>query len=135
MVGLKSVPAADRPFVPLVFYSFRIMVYLWGLMLFMMLAGVFLYFRKQLFQNKWYLWASILCSPIGFISIITGWFTAEFGRQPWVVYNALRTAAAASPSLQIYNVIISLALIIVVYGIIFGYFYFHYFFKSDTTQK
>lgn len=129
LLGLKSVPANDRPFVPLIFYSFRIMVGLWLLMAALVITGLFLFFRKRLFETKWYLKATLLCAPIGFVSIITGWFTAEFGRQPWVVYNALRTAAAVSPSVKPHQVAISLALIAIVYGIIFGYFYFRYFFK------
>jgi cytochrome d ubiquinol oxidase subunit I len=130
--GLKSVPPADRPYVALVFYSFRVMVGLWVMMLAMVVTGVVLYFRKRLFKSRWYLYACILLSPIGFISIITGWFTAEFGRQPWVIYGYLRTAAAHS-QIQAYNVIISLISIIIVYGIIFGYFYFRYFFKIIRT--
>ena len=128
LVGLKSVSPADRPFVPAVFYSFRVMVGLWVVMLLMVMTGIFLYFFKTVFNTKWYLRCCIFVAPIGFISIITGWFTAEFGRQPWVIYHYLKTSAAHS-DIQLQNVIISLVSIIVVYGIIFGYFYFRYFFK------
>lgn len=132
LVGLKSVPASDRPYVPFVFYSFRVMVGLWCVMMFTVLAGLALYFKKRLFDTKWFLKLCILLSPIGFVSIITGWFTAEFGRQPWVIYHFLRTTAAHSP-IQLRNVVISLIAIIIVYGIIFGYFYFRYFFKIIKT--
>lgn len=128
LLGLKSVPPDERPFVPAVFYSFRVMVGLWVLMLLMTMSGVVLYYKKSLFTNAWYLRACIFISPIGFISIIMGWFTAEFGRQPWVIYHYLKTAAAHSPILM-RNVVISLISIILVYGVIFGYFYFRYFFK------
>lgn len=128
LVGLKSVAAEERPYVAFVFYSFRIMIGMWVAMLLLTVTGVILYFRDTAFKNKWFLRACILTAPIGFLSIITGWFTAEFGRQPWVIYGFLKTSAAHSPIL-IHNVIISLVLMIIIYGIIFGYFYFHYLFK------
>ncbi|MDN9002555.1 cytochrome ubiquinol oxidase subunit I [Francisella tularensis subsp. mediasiatica] len=59
---------------------------------------------------------------------MTGWFTAEFGRQPWVVYNILRTEYSVS-NLSFWQVFSSLASIIIVYFIIFGYFYFKYLFR------
>lgn len=133
LTGLKSVPKADRPNVPLVFYSFRIMVGLWLVMFLLTLAGLYFLFKKALYTNRFYLKCLLFSAPIGFVSIITGWFTAEFGRQPWVVYQALRTAAAASPTVKPHQIAMSLALIVIVYGIIFGYFYFRYFFNIIKT--
>lgn len=137
LIGLKSVAAADRPYVPLVFFSFRVMVGLWLVMVMQVVAGLILYRQKKLFNNKTYLRLCMLTAPIGFISIIAGWFTAEFGRQPWVIYHFLRTSAAHS-QIEVHNVLISLLSIIIVYGIIFGYFYFRYFFKiinSGPAEK
>ncbi|MEM9242901.1 MAG: cytochrome ubiquinol oxidase subunit I [Pseudomonadota bacterium] len=128
LLGLKSVPPQDRPFVPLVFYSFRIMVGLGFLMLFIGLWALYLRVRKRLYDNKWLLRASVLLSPIGFIAIITGWYTTEVGRQPWIVYGLLRTRDAAS-NISTTHVMITFALLILVYGIIFGIFYFRYLFK------
>ncbi len=123
--GLKSVPASDRPWVAGVFYSFRIMVGLGLLMLVLAILGVVLLWRGRLFNTRWFLRALVYFSPAGFLAILTGWFTAELGRQPWVVQNYLRTLESAS-AISLHNVIISFALIIVVYGIIFGVFYFKY---------
>ena len=128
LVGLKSVSEANRPYVPFVFWSFRIMVGLGILMLFVAMAALVLRFKNRLYNHKLFLKLCILTAPAGFITIIFGWFTAEFGRQPWVVYGLLRTAQAHSP-ISLNSVFISLVSIIVVYGIIFGYFYFHYFFR------
>lgn len=128
LMGLKSVPASDRPMVGVVFYSFRIMVGLWMIMLVLVITAIILHWRKKMYDQAWFLKACIITAPIGFISLITGWFTAEFGRQPWVIYHYLKTSAALS-KIEIHNVIISLLSIIIVYGIIFGYFYFRYFFK------
>lgn len=127
--GLKTVSADDRPYVPFVFFSFRIMVGLWFAMFTLAMTGLVLYFKKSLYTHRWYLKACIAAAPIGFLSIITGWFTAEFGRQPWIIYNYLKTKQAVSSIVPTSYVITSLLSIIIVYGIIFGYFYFRYFFK------
>lgn len=123
--GLKNVAPADRPWVAPVFYSFRIMVGLGVLMLLLAITGVWLLWRGRLFNARWFLRCCVYFSPAGFIAILTGWFTAELGRQPWVVQNQLRTLTSAS-SVSLHNIIISFALIIVVYGLIFGVFYFRY---------
>ncbi len=128
LIGLKSVSPEERPNVAVVFWSFRIMVGLGLLMLLIALTGWYLRFKKILYETKWFLRLCIYASPIGFISIITGWFTAEFGRQPWIVYHLIKTIAAHSP-IALYQVLTSLIVILFVYGIIFGYFYFHYFLK------
>jgi len=94
-------------------------------MLLLAMMALYLRWKKKLYDTVWFLKSCILLSPIGFISIIAGWFTAEFGRQPWIVYHYLRRADAYSP-VTVYQVAISLAAIILVYGIIFGYFYFRY---------
>jgi cytochrome d ubiquinol oxidase subunit I len=129
LTGLKSVAAKDRPPVPAVFFSFRIMVGLGLLMLLLAGLGLVLRYKDYLYEKRWFLRFCLLMAPAGFISIITGWFTAEFGRQPWVVYHYLRTANAQS-QLHLYQLVISLLSIIVVYGVIFGYFYFRYFFRA-----
>ncbi len=132
LVGLKSVPSQDRPYVPIVFFSFRIMVGVGIIILLLGLIGLYLRWRKRLYDRRWYLILCGLCSPLCFIAILTGWFTAETGRQPWIVYNLLRTSDAASP-VTVWHVILSLALLIIVYGIIFGIFYFRYLGKILRT--
>ena len=125
LTGLDSVPAIDRPIVPLVFYSFRIMVGLGFLMLFVGLLGLFLRMRKKLYTATWFHKLAMLISPVGIGALWAGWITAEEGRQPWVVYHVLRTSNAASP-VSVSHVLITLVLLVIVYGIIFGYFYFRY---------
>jgi cytochrome d ubiquinol oxidase subunit I len=129
LIGLKSVSASERPVVAAVFWSFRIMVGLGLLILLAAMIGVYLRYKKKLYNQRWFLKFCILLSPAGFISIITGWFVAELGRQPWIIYNYLKTVDAQSP-VSFYQVVSSFLAIIVVYGIIFGYYYFHYFFKA-----
>lgn len=112
--GLKSVPPADRPYVPLPFFAFRIMVGLGFTLLGIALLGWWLRWRGRLFETRWF---AILCafsSPLPFIAILAGWTTTETGRQPWVVYGYLRTANAVAP-VAAQAVGISLALFVIVY--------------------
>src|ERR1700752_1960977 len=67
------------------------------------------------------LWATFLSFPLPFIATLTGWFTAEVGRQPWSVYGALRTADAVTPTLSVQGVIVSLIIFAVVYLVIFSF--------------
>ena len=126
--GLKSVSPKDQPWVPAVFYSFRIMVAIGIIMLLIGLFSLLLRWQKKLYTTHWFLRCCEWFAPFGFIAIITGWITAEAGRQPWVIYGLLRTVDAASPVSPI-KVFITLALTIFVYFIIFGVFYFRYLFK------
>lgn len=129
LIGLKSVVPADQPLVALVFYSFRLMVLLGMLMLLLAIVALYLRIRNRLYDSTWFLRMCVLAAPFGFIALWCGWLTAEFGRQPWVVYSLLRTADAAS-HVTLRNVIISFILIFIVYGIIFGYFYFYFLHKT-----
>jgi cytochrome d ubiquinol oxidase subunit I len=117
--GLKEWPRDQRPPVLIPFYSFRIMVAIGFAMLFVAMAGLWLRWRKRLFQTRWFLWLCLLMTPSGFIAVLTGWFTAEVGRQPWVVYGYLRTADAVSP-VPAASVATSLVTFMVVYTMIFG---------------
>ncbi|WP_419418527.1 cytochrome ubiquinol oxidase subunit I [Legionella sp. D16C41] len=128
LIGLKSVSVADQPKVAAVFFSFRIMVGIGLIMLATAIFALFLRFRKTLFQAKLFHKWCILIAPLGFVATICGWFTAEFGRQPWVVYNLQRTVDAVS-RVGWQEVAISFLLLILVYGIIFS-FYLYYLFKT-----
>src|SRR6201999_4645422 len=67
------------------------------------------------------LWGTFLSFPLPFIATLTGWFTAEVGRQPWSVYGALRTADAVTPTLTVQAVTVSLIIFGVVYLVIFSF--------------
>jgi cytochrome bd ubiquinol oxidase subunit I len=73
----------------------------------------------QMERQRWLLWATFLSFPLGFVATLTGWFTAEVGRQPWTVYGQLRTADAATPFLTTSQVTTSLILFGLVYALIF----------------
>ena len=124
LIGLSSVPIADQPRMLPVFFSFRIMVGIGLLMLFTSLLGIILHLKGTLFKRRWFHRWCLAMAPLGFIASIAGWLTAEIGRQPWVVYHLLKTKDAVS-SIGYEDVLISFTLLILAYGIIFG-FYLHY---------
>ena len=88
-------------------------------MLLVAVVGQFLKLRRRLWDTGWFLQLCQYLAPIGFIAVIAGWTTTEVGRQPWTVYGLLRTADSVSPSLTAANVVLSLALYVVVYLIMF----------------
>ena len=95
--GLKEWPAGERPPVAIVFWAFRIMVAVGMLMLLVAISGIWLLLRKQIDKNRNYLGLCVCMGPSGFVAVISGWFTAEVGRQPYTVYGLLRTADSVSP--------------------------------------
>ncbi len=132
LIGLKSVAPEDQPRVAEVFYAFRLMVFIGFIMLGLAITAWYLKIKRRLYDSRWFLKICLFTAPSGFIALWCGWITAEMGRQPWVVYHLLRTADAVS-NVSLRNVIISFALIVIVYGVIFGYFYFY--FLNKTLQK
>ncbi|MGH8730072.1 MAG: cytochrome ubiquinol oxidase subunit I, partial [Burkholderiales bacterium] len=119
VAGLKDFPESERPPVAIVFWAFRIMLAIGALMLFIGFFGLILYRRKRLYDTSWFLRLCTLATPIGFIAVISGWVTAEVGRQPYVVYKLMRTADALSP-IAGGSVAASFAGFIAVYAIVFG---------------
>jgi cytochrome bd ubiquinol oxidase subunit I len=95
--ALKDVPPEERPPVANVFYAFRIMVGIGLLLILLGVVGAFLWWRKRVFETRWYLRFAGYAWPAGFIAILAGWVTTESGRQPYVAYGILRTADAISP--------------------------------------
>jgi cytochrome d ubiquinol oxidase subunit I len=120
-VGLESIPPENWPPVVIPFFSFRIMVGCWLVMLLISWVGSYLIHKGRIEQNRLLLWATFLSFPLPFISILSGWVTAEVGRQPWVVYGVLRTADALTPFLTARTVEISLAVYCVVYSFVFAF--------------
>ena len=118
--GLNEWSKEDRPHVPTVFFSFRIMILSWGLMMLSVLFYCYLRFiRKNIVCKSFYKYA-VFCSPLGFIAILSGWFVTEVGRQPYVVYGLLKTANASS-AVHLSHVALSLSLFIILYSILFGF--------------
>jgi cytochrome d ubiquinol oxidase subunit I len=121
----KPVPGLDRfepdtPPVALPFFSFHIMVGLGIYFVVLTWYAVWSRLRGKLFDRKWLLWIFVF-SVIGpFAANELGWITAEVGRQPWIVYNQLRTADAVSRSLDASQVVGSIIMFGVIYALLFA---------------
>ncbi|HMM56000.1 MAG: cytochrome ubiquinol oxidase subunit I [Xanthomonadales bacterium PRO7] len=119
--GLKDFAPADRPPVLIPFYAFRIMVGLGFAMLAVAWIGLWMLRRGTAFTSRWYLRAWMVMTPSGFVALVLGWWVAEVGRQPWVVYDVLRTADAVSPNITSGSVFASLTTYIATYLLLFGF--------------
>ena len=119
LAGLDTVPRQDWPYVPVIFWTFRIMVGLALAMLALGLASLAARVRGRLYVHRGLHRAALIMAPTGLIAVIAGWFTTEVGRQPYTVYHLLRTAQSASP-IAAPAVISSLATFAVVYFAVFG---------------
>jgi cytochrome d ubiquinol oxidase subunit I len=122
--GLKSFPKADQPpAIPLIFYSFRIMVAIGmaflGLMLWTLLAWIKGQLSSESIGNNCLLLRAWIASiPLGYLATECGWIVREVGRQPWVIYGLLRTRDAVS-MLPSSVVAVSLLTFVVIYSILF----------------
>ena len=136
-IGLETFPPQDRPPVVIPFFAFRIMVGMGLIMLAISWFGNFLRWRGRLETTHWFLWGTFLAFPTGFIAILSGWFTAEVGRQPWVVYGLLRTKDAVTPSLTTNDVLFSLAGYVLVYAVVcsFGAYYIYKLLHDGPTSE
>lgn len=85
VTGLKDFAPEDRPPVPIVFWSFRVMVGLGMLMVLMSLTALWLRKQDRLYESRWFHKFATVMGPTGYIALLAGWVTTEVGRQPWVV--------------------------------------------------
>jgi len=120
-VGLTSFPPQNRPPVLIPFLTFRVMVGCGLIMLGLAWLGSWLIIRRRLEASRWVLRFIFLSFPLPFIATLAGWYTAEVGRQPWVVYGVLRTEHAMTPFLTAQAAATSLILFAVVYAFIFSF--------------
>jgi cytochrome d ubiquinol oxidase subunit I len=121
--GLKEYPPENRPNVFALFTAFRVMAGIGTLYFLVMIWGFFLWKRKTLFEHRPFLWTLVGIHPLGFLAIETGWIVTEMGRQPWLVFNVLRTSEGVS-LIPAQNVVWSLSLflaIVVVIGSVYGF--------------
>jgi cytochrome bd ubiquinol oxidase subunit I len=120
-IGLTSFPKQDRPPVAIPFFAFRVMVGCGLLMMALAWLGSLHLVVNRRRGEQLLLWLTFMSFPLPFVATLTGWFTAEVGRQPWSVYGLLRTADAVTPTLDVQAVTISLTVFAVVYLVIFSF--------------
>jgi len=97
ITGLDSVPPEDRPPVNVVRLAFQTMV---GIGTGLALLGAVFFVtwlrRRRLPRSRWFYRAVIAAGPLSLVALIAGWITTEVGRQPWIVYEVMRTEQAVT---------------------------------------
>jgi cytochrome bd ubiquinol oxidase subunit I len=105
VAGLDQFPRANWPDrIPLLYYSYHIMVGLGTIFIVLLIVAAWMLWRGTLFSSRRMLWLLLLALPFPFIANTAGWFTAELGRQPWIIYGLQRTSAGVSPMVSSGNV-------------------------------
>ena len=118
--GLNSFGTQPIPPINLVFQAYHGMVGLGFIFVIVAVLGALLFlWKRRLYTSRWMLWILVVTVFLATASIIAGWWTAEVGRQPWIVYNVLETAKAGSPVVSGVDVLFSLVMFIVLYAILF----------------
>jgi cytochrome d ubiquinol oxidase subunit I len=125
VTGLRAFKPEDRPSqVNSVFQFYHLMIAMGIAMIGLSLYGCWLWWRKKLFDRRWLLWIFTFSVLLPQLANEAGWFTAEMGRQPWVVYGMLRTSDALSRAVSANEIIFSLILFTIVYIVLFALFLF-----------
>ncbi len=120
VTGLDAFPIEDQPSqVNAVFQFYHLMVAIGMFLIALSLFALWQWKRGKLFEKKWLLWTFVFTALLPQLANQFGWFAAEMGRQPWVVYGLLRTSDALSKSVQANQVLFSLILFFIVYLILF----------------
>ena len=111
----RQIPGMDqfteeelRDNIPALYYSYHIMVGLGTIFIAIMALAVFFLWRKKLFSTKPLLWAIMFLVPFPYIANLTGWYVAELGRQPYLVYGLLKTSEGISPTVSSGNTLFTL---------------------------
>jgi len=107
--GLNSFPPDRLPDnIPLLYYSYHIMVGLGTILIGVMALSALALWRKKLYGSRLLLWVLMLMLPFPYIATTAGWMTAELGRQPWLIYGLMRTATGFSPHVSPGNTLFTL---------------------------
>lgn len=118
--GLNAFNPEDQPGqVNAVFQFYHIMVGIGMVLILVSVFGAMQWYRKKLFSNKWLLWVFVFAGILPQIANQAGWFAAEMGRQPWVVYGLLRTSDAFSQSVGEQQLWFSIVMFFLIYALLF----------------
>lgn len=118
--GLNAFPKDEQPSqVNAVFQFYHIMITIGMFLIALSFYACFLWWRGKLFETKWILWIFSFSVLLPQIANQAGWFAAEMGRQPWVVYGLLKTSEAFSLEVSSNQILFSLILFFVVYSLLF----------------
>jgi cytochrome d ubiquinol oxidase subunit I len=120
--GLDAFKPEDRPPVNLVFQTYHAMVAIGMALIGISLLGVFFWWRRTLFDKRWFLKILVVAVVLPELANQLGWMSAEVGRQPWIVYGLLRTRDALSPVVTAGQTLTSLILFTLIYLLLFALF-------------
>lgn len=117
--GLDQFPPENRPPVHIPFFTYHIMIALGMFFIAVTLFGLYKYKRGTLFETRWLLWTFVFAVLGAMIANQAGWVAAEVGRQPWVVYDLLRTSDALSKAVTAEAVLTSIIMFMIIYALLF----------------
>ncbi|MFC4739601.1 cytochrome ubiquinol oxidase subunit I [Flavobacterium ponti] len=119
ITGLNAFPEEDRPSqVNAVFQFYHIMISIGMFLIALTFYASFLWWKGKLFETKWIMWIFSFSVILPQIANQVGWFAAEMGRQPWIVYGHLRTSEGFSQEVSANQIVFSLVLFTVVYSLL-----------------
>lgn len=113
--GLEEFPRENWPPVNVIFTTFHLMIMSGVVMIAVAAFGVFLMWRRKLYQTRWYLRLLPWLIPLPFFANEVGWIGTEIGRQPWMIYGVMRTADASTITLPLWQLVVSFVGILLVY--------------------
>jgi cytochrome d ubiquinol oxidase subunit I len=119
VIGLNSFAEEDRPPINLVFQTYHLMVTIGFFLIAISIVGVFLLWRGKLFESPWFLKILVVAVLGPQIANQLGWFSAEIGRQPWIVYGLMRTSDGLSKAVSAEQTLFSLILFTLIYTLLF----------------
>jgi cytochrome d ubiquinol oxidase subunit I len=117
--GLDHFPKEDRPNAGVLFYVYRIMILMWLLMIVLVIVGIILWKKDSLMSHPWVLRMMVLSVAFPQIANQTGWFSAENGRYPWIVYGLLRISEGVSQSVSANQIMSSIIMFGCLYTVLF----------------
>ncbi|NVO18543.1 MAG: cytochrome ubiquinol oxidase subunit I [Bacteroidetes bacterium] len=121
--GLNYFPKEEQPSaVNAIFQFYHLMITLGILMIILSLLGSWMWWKGSLFRHKWILWLFVFAVLFPQIANQVGWYSAEMGRQPWVVYGLLRTSEAFSKAVSANQIVFSLIMFTFIYVLLFALF-------------
>jgi len=132
ITGLDAFLPEDRPPVQFTFQAYHAMVAIGMLLILLAVGGAFLAWRGILWEKKWLLWVYVFSVLLPQIANQIGWAAAEVGRQPWIVYNLMRTSEGLSVTVSRGDVLTSLILFTLIY---IGLFVLFIFLMDDKIRK
>jgi len=120
--GLNDSVDELHPPVAITSHTYRIMIILGSIFALISLIAIILFAKKKIYETDWFLKILLFAIPLPLISNEMGWMAAEIGRQPWAVYNVIKTADAASVVVPAWQILATIIMFSILYLILFVFF-------------